>query len=146
MTLAELLSRLEGVRGSGQKWTARCPAHADRSPSLSVGQDGDKLLVHCHTGCTSESVMAALGLSMRDLWLTESYRAPLKARRLPSWAALRQEADILLMCLDAREQNGSAEFRRRYPQMIDPHPEETFARERQAAKRIHRLLETLYGL
>ena len=41
MTAAEFVSSLEGVqaRGTG-KWSARCPAHADKTPSLSV-MEGD---------------------------------------------------------------------------------------------------------
>lgn len=43
---------------------ARCPAHDDRSPSLSVSEvSGGKILVHCFTGCSFESIKTALGLS-----------------------------------------------------------------------------------
>ena len=37
-----LLSRLDGVRQSGERYVARCPAHQDKSPSLSLsrGKDG----------------------------------------------------------------------------------------------------------
>lgn len=54
--------------GSGAGWIARCPAHDDRQPSLSVGvaEDG-KVLVHCHAGCETEWVVGALGLTMADL-------------------------------------------------------------------------------
>ena len=57
-----ILSRLHGVKERGSSWTARCPAHDDRSPSLSisVGDDG-RVLMHCHAGCTFEAIMAALG-------------------------------------------------------------------------------------
>jgi len=46
MNAEKLISRLEGViaRGPG-KWYARCPAHEDRSPSLSVADTGEKILV-----------------------------------------------------------------------------------------------------
>jgi len=42
---------------------ARCPAHEDRDPSLSIseGREGQPL-VHCFAGCTYEAVVAALGL------------------------------------------------------------------------------------
>jgi hypothetical protein len=64
-----VLSRLERVRRSGGGWEARCPAHEDRSPSLSVrvGDDG-RVLVYCHAGCRTEDVVAAIGLSRRDLF------------------------------------------------------------------------------
>jgi hypothetical protein len=63
------LSRLERVRRSGSGWVARCPAHEDRSPSLSVREGGEgRVLVYCHAGCPTEDVVAAIGLTMRDLF------------------------------------------------------------------------------
>ncbi len=49
---------------------ARCPAHDDRAPSLSVRQaeQFSGVLVHCHAGCRTEDVLAALGLTTQDLF------------------------------------------------------------------------------
>lgn len=56
------------VKMSGGSILARCPAHEDRNPSLSVrGIDG-QVLVFCHAGCETRDVVAALGLTMRDLF------------------------------------------------------------------------------
>jgi hypothetical protein len=64
-----LLGRLDGVIRTGEgRWSARCPAHEDRSPSLSVRLDGGQLLFHCHAGCAPENVLAAIGLSWSDLY------------------------------------------------------------------------------
>jgi hypothetical protein len=64
-----LLERLDGViRTGAARWSARCPAHDDRSPSLSVRVDGDRLLFHCHAGCGPEDVLAAVGLRWSDLY------------------------------------------------------------------------------
>lgn len=65
-----LLARLEGVRAShgDLRWMALCPAHADSVASLSLRLNGNKLLVHCFAGCTAEEVVAAAGLTMRDLF------------------------------------------------------------------------------
>src|SRR5262249_10331976 len=51
----------------GRNGLARCPAHDDRTPSLSVsdGNDG-KVLVHCHAGCSQDAVIVAL--QDRGLW------------------------------------------------------------------------------
>ena len=48
---------------------ARCPAHEDRKPSLSIssGKDG-KVLVRCHAGCDQRDVIAIL--RQRGLWET----------------------------------------------------------------------------
>lgn len=63
-----LLSRLPDAKRSGKDWMARCPAHQDRKPSLSIreGEDG-RALLHCHAGCAPEAVLAALGLTMENL-------------------------------------------------------------------------------
>ncbi len=60
---------LKGVRKAGKGWQAVCPAHPDKNPSLSVreGDDG-RVLVHCHAGCATAAVVAAIGLSMADLY------------------------------------------------------------------------------
>lgn len=47
---------------------ARCPAHDDRNPSLSVREVGGKVLLCCFAGCAAADVVAALGLSMADLF------------------------------------------------------------------------------
>ena len=69
MTIRELLGRLERVRRSGgSSYVARCPAHDDREPSLSVGEGDDgRLLLYCHAGCSVETVVEAMGLSLADL-------------------------------------------------------------------------------
>ncbi|MBQ8125660.1 MAG: hypothetical protein IJ173_12705 [Kiritimatiellae bacterium] len=68
MTTEDILARLEGVQESGGGWIARCPAHGDDNPSLSIarGEDG-RTLMHCHAGCSCEAVVEALGLKMADL-------------------------------------------------------------------------------
>lgn len=69
MDIFEILNRLEGVKGGGGQWSARCPAHDDRhnSLSLSVGADG-RVLLRCHAGCHAGDITAALGLTVRDLF------------------------------------------------------------------------------
>jgi len=63
-----VLERLDMVKSAGaQAWTARCPAHDDGSPSLSVGiGDEGRVLLHCHAGCTFAEVLSALGLEVGD--------------------------------------------------------------------------------
>lgn len=52
---------------AGNCWMARCPAHDDSTPSLSIRETRDgKLLVHCHAGCEQTAVIAAL--QDRGLW------------------------------------------------------------------------------
>lgn len=55
-------------RQPGQ-WSACCPAHDDKGPSLSVRELPDgSVLVYCFAGCGAAAVVAALGLEMSDLF------------------------------------------------------------------------------
>ena len=64
-----ILSQLESVRKSGKGYTASCPAHDDRIPSLSVTQaDDGRILLCCHAGCCTKDICAALGISLGDLF------------------------------------------------------------------------------
>lgn len=66
MTL-ETITRALGARKTGHYWMARCPAHDDRDPSLSISQDrSGKILVCCHAGCEQRDVIDAL--RSRGLW------------------------------------------------------------------------------
>ena len=67
---AEAFADLVRARRTGPgRWAARCPAHRDRSPSLSIasGRDG-RIVLHCFAGCTNPAVVAALGLTLGDLF------------------------------------------------------------------------------
>ena len=72
MTATELAARLEAKR-SGDGWQAKCPAHEDRTPSLSISQGRNgRVLVHCHAGCSVEAVLGQLGLQPADLFADAS--------------------------------------------------------------------------
>jgi len=46
----------------GRGWIARCPAHRDSLPTLSVVPgDGGRVIVRCHAGCSARAVLDALG-------------------------------------------------------------------------------------
>lgn len=69
MTVDEILVRLEKVRKNERGWTARCPAHEDRSPSLSIAEGDDgRILLRCFAGCPTDRVLAAMGLKLSDLF------------------------------------------------------------------------------
>jgi len=63
-----VLNRLEGVRRAAGGYVARCPAHDDREPSLSLGEGTDgRLLLFCFAGCRFETILrAALALEVVD--------------------------------------------------------------------------------
>jgi len=72
--ITRILDRLEDVRRSGNGYSALCPAHADTHPSLSVSQGmGGRVVLKCHKGCTIESIVAAMGITMPDLFATPAF-------------------------------------------------------------------------
>jgi putative DNA primase/helicase len=70
---AEIIAKALGGERAGGGWIARCPAHEDRKPSLSIAEaKGGKVLVRCHAGCEQARVIAAL--RSRGLWIGNSHR------------------------------------------------------------------------
>lgn len=57
--LRSLVRRLGGT-WSGDTAMCRCPAHADRTPSLSIRQGDRGILLTCHAGCNSRDVFHEL--------------------------------------------------------------------------------------
>jgi hypothetical protein len=71
--LAQLLEKLRAhgqVRREGGEWRSRCPAHADRNPSLFVRYvpESGNVLLRCSAGCRIEDVLSKLGLRLSDLF------------------------------------------------------------------------------
>lgn len=68
IAIEDVLSRLKNVQEKGgNQWMASCPCgsrhrNGDRNRSLHVTLDGDKILLHCFTGCSQEDVLDALGM------------------------------------------------------------------------------------
>lgn len=93
MTAEALLSRLEGVKRTGEgRWIARCPAHQDRSPSLSVREVEGRILIHDFAGCAAADIVAAVGWSLCDLF---EDRQPFEASSRPSRLPLRDLVPLL---------------------------------------------------
>jgi hypothetical protein len=96
MTAAALLDRLEGVKRTGPAgWLARCPAHDDKHPSLSVRElDDGRVLVHDHAGCSAVEVLEAVGLDFAALYPTRpaEHRIHPERRPFPAIDVLRAVA------------------------------------------------------
>ncbi|MGO9301901.1 MAG: hypothetical protein ACLQEG_16430, partial [Acidimicrobiales bacterium] len=62
-------------RRSGSGWSMPCPAHDDSTPSLSVSEGREGLVVIiCHAGCAPEAVLVAANLDWNDLFSEASKR------------------------------------------------------------------------
>jgi hypothetical protein len=80
--IEDILSRLEKVKRTGPgNWLACCPAHEDRSPSMTIAErDDGRILVHCHAECSFEAIAGAVGLGW-DVWFPPKpieHAAPVK--------------------------------------------------------------------
>jgi hypothetical protein len=64
---ADFAARLDRARSHGGYWTARCPAHDDHSPSLSVRDLDGYVTVKCFSGCDTDAIASAVGLTRADL-------------------------------------------------------------------------------
>ncbi len=84
VTSAAGIAKALGGRKVGNSWIARCPAHEDSTPSLSIREaNGGTVLVRCHAGCDQGRVIAAL--RSRGMWA-----APPRRVSCPSSRTTRQ--------------------------------------------------------
>ena len=81
---AEIIANALGGRKTGRGWMARCPAHVDREPSLSIR------VVRCHAGCDQARVIAAL--RSRRVWDENGHRYR-RLSRLVSHATANDQLD-----------------------------------------------------
>lgn len=69
MEIESLLRHFKGLTQNGHGWMAKCPAHDDANPSLSIGDgDGGRILLHCFAGCNLDEILNAAGLKVTDLF------------------------------------------------------------------------------
>jgi len=115
-----VLSRFRGVQRNGGGWQALCPAHEDRSPSLSIREGDGRVLIHCFAGCSTESVCEALQIRASNLfsergvarerkpeiaWRVEKQIAGLRSRLTPGD---RERAVTVVLCDPANLDAGMA--------------------------------------
>lgn len=88
--LEAFLERLKGVRKNGSGYVAQCPAHEDKSPSLSITMGQRGVVFHCFAGCDPDAVIAAVKLKWSDLFLDGS--TPNTKIRRRDWRAIELES------------------------------------------------------
>jgi hypothetical protein len=69
MRIQDFLALLRGVKQLGHGWSAHCPAHEDRNPSLSIREVNGKILLCCHADCSLEAICEAVGIKIRELFV-----------------------------------------------------------------------------
>jgi hypothetical protein len=113
MSAADIVARLSGVIERGpNKWVAKCPAHDDRRPSLSVRElDDGTVLLHDFAGCNPLDICTAIGITFADLFPARSIRrVDLGIRRCVLSASerlelLEHETGLALLILAAFERD-----------------------------------------
>ena len=105
MDLKQLLTMLQSVSGpnSSGEYTAKCPAHQDRTASLTATvkaspKDGkEKIYLCCHAGCSGADIMAALGIKAKDLIVNsdEPGRPAGSAAKRQQSAAKKQQTETV---------------------------------------------------
>jgi hypothetical protein len=67
--IENILTRLEKVKGRNGAYTACCPAHGDKSPSLAIRElDDGRILMKCFANCSVQEIMGAIGMNIGDLF------------------------------------------------------------------------------
>ena len=86
-----LLSRLDKVKRTGNgSYQACCPAHADKSPSLTIRETDDgKILLHCFGGCSVQEIVSAVGMELSDLFPPREHHGKPQRRPFPATDVLR---------------------------------------------------------
>lgn len=130
MQLDEFLTHLDGVKKTGPtQYMACCPVksahkHGDRAPSLSVGKGNNGSIVfYCQGGCSQESVLQALGLSMKDLF-PDGDRPRQEYRPRPT---SREDKGRIVAQYDYTDENGQLLARKtRWETAVDGKRKKTF--------------------
>lgn len=81
MNIEQVLSLFSNVRASRNEYLATCPAHNDKTPSLSIRESDGTILLKCFAGCSYEDIKLAAGL---EHGYCASSAAPTQGDRTPA--------------------------------------------------------------
>jgi len=125
--MKEILDLLKNVKGNNGQYTALCPAHNDQENSLSINIGNDKVLLHCHAGCSPDAIVSALGLKMSDLFAASKPRkSAVEKKKINTIIYEYRNADGTLIYTKQRYEydNGSKSFHFVQPNGIFKAPSE----------------------
>lgn len=107
-TVTRLLERLSGVRQTRpDRWVALCPAHEDRSPSLSITETTDATtLIKCWAGCGADEIVQSVGLGLGDLFpqAVATHRLSPKTNRYSAHEVVKTACtEAMILCIAYRQ-------------------------------------------
>jgi len=101
----QILSRFKKVYAStndNSQYQCLCPSHDDKTASLGIKFDGDKVVINCFGGCETGDVIQAAGLSWSDIMPNSVDNDYKPNRRFNPFAVLKAISnDVLFLCLCA---------------------------------------------
>ena len=109
MSIDAFLSSLDGVKKTGaNRYLARCPAHDDRSPSLSVAEgDNGRTLIHCFAGCEPLDILNSVGMKFSHIMPERldgvTNQGPVRNRILPREALEALDHEALVVAVIASD-------------------------------------------
>lgn len=69
MHIEDIIGRFQNCKKIGEKsYQCACPSHKDSKPSLTITEEDNKILLHCHAGCDTLSILNSVGLTEKDLF------------------------------------------------------------------------------
>lgn len=117
----DVIERLRAVRcRQGKYWDFCCQAHDDRQASATawMGRQGDRVMVGCRAGCSKSEVLAAVGLTMRDLYAPKDggERPSVRPVLWRTYPYMSAEGELLYEVCRYKPKS----FRQRRPHPADP--------------------------
>lgn len=117
-----VLPRLSGIKKLADGYSARCPAHDDSSPSLSVKAGRDQpVVLYCHAGCDQDKILTELGLTFADISAPREDNDRDTAEWTPAGPASDvydyrdEDGRLLFQVLRVPQPGGKKTFRQRVP-------------------------------
>lgn len=116
--VTDLLTRLNGVKGSDGQWSARCPCrNDDNNPSLSIAEENGRILMHCHrgNGCDVFKICDSIGIKVGDIMPDDP--APKKSglTLVATYDYFDQNGELLFQKVRYLDESGKKTFRQRRP-------------------------------
>jgi 5S rRNA maturation endonuclease (ribonuclease M5) len=144
LEIQAFLERLERVTRSGEEWRARCPAHEDRNPSLSLRDTADRILVRCFAGCTVKQIVGALKLREADLFHhNDSQSGPSLGDPISTWNYVDENGRLLFQVQKFRPVGGKKVFKQRHK---DPDTGQWVWKMTDVRRVLYRLPEVIKGV